>query len=608
MNTGLVLLVGALVASVVIPAYATRRVVSAFRDIDEVIEPSRRLSVRLQADVSAEHFELRSLAGSREEGGLTRQVRLAAQTDQDLAALSALVTGLDTPVVAAHSAIADAVARWRALTLKAGGAGGSAAELEQGRRADVVQQRVMALQAILASEAEARRATAYAAGRLSIASNIVLVIAALLSLLAVVSLSRRERRLLRVLEARAVREVALREAAEALSGAFSADEVAAEIAKSALSLVVARGAFVVHAEGDRLRVAAVVGEGVPPVGLMMPGDGVMRHLVVQDAPSVHRGIPAFPGESARATGAAPVLSIPLHHATGRMGALFIVSRSPAATMEDDLPWAQSFAHIAALAYEKVRLLDAEREGRRKLESVMDGRSRLMRGFSHDVKNPLGAADGFAALLLGGVYGPMTPVQTDSIARVRKSIGIALALIDDLHDFVRAEAGQMILHPAPTDVGQLINGITTQYAASADARGLAFSVTVPRDLPLVNTDEARLRQVLGNLLSNAIKYTDAGSVCVTAELVQGDGRPDPTLRIAVIDTGPGIPPDRHEMIFEEFSRLDAGTHPGAGLGLAISRLIARTMGGDITVASDGPGSEFSLWIPLTWPALQEAGEC
>ncbi|HEX6694178.1 MAG TPA: HAMP domain-containing sensor histidine kinase [Longimicrobiales bacterium] len=604
-NTGLALLVGALVASVIVPAYATRRIVSAFRDIDEVIEPARRLCVRLQADVSAEHSELRTRAVRREEDGLTRQAQLAAQTDQDLAALSGFVSRLDKPVVTARAAIADAVARWRALTLESGRPASAAAELEQSRRAEAVQQRVMDLQAILASESEVRRAAAYSAGRLSIASNVTLVIAALLSLLALVSLSRRERMLIRVLETRAVREVALREAAEALSGAFSADDVAAEIAKSALTLLVARGAFVVHHEGDRLRVAAAVGDGVPQAGATMSGDGVIEHLVAQDAPSVHSGVPSILEGTAFATGDSPVLAIPLRHTMGRMGALFVVSSSPAARMEDDLPWAEAFEHIGTLAYEKVRLLDAEREGRQKLESVMEGRSRLMRGFSHDVKNPLGAADGFAALLLAGVYGPMTPVQTENIGRVRRSIGVALALIDDLHDFVRAEAGRMILNPAPTDVAELVNGITRQYAASADARGLEFSVAVAPNLPLVNIDAARLRQVLGNLLSNAIKYTDTGSVSVTADLSERDGCPDPSLRITVVDTGPGIPPDRHEMIFEEFSRLDPGTHPGAGLGLAISRLIARTMGGNITVTSDGPGSEFSLWLPLA-PLQPEAG--
>jgi signal transduction histidine kinase len=224
----------------------------------------------------------------------------------------------------------------------------------------------------------------------------------------------------------------------------------------------------------------------------------------------------------------------------------------------------------------------------------------MRGFSHDVKNPIGAADGFAELLSMGVYGDLTEAQQASIERMRRSIHTALALIDDLHELSRAETGMVALTRETVDLGELARALGEEYHAAAAASGLALSVTVEQGDTVVETDRARVRQIAANLLSNAIKYTDSGSVEVRVRsrpaTSQGDDGGWALLEFA--DSGIGIAEDKQSYIFEEFSRLHDGDRAGAGLGLAISKLLAQALGGRISVESEvGAGSTFTLWLPL-----------
>jgi signal transduction histidine kinase len=266
-------------------------------------------------------------------------------------------------------------------------------------------------------------------------------------------------------------------------------------------------------------------------------------------------------------------------------------------------WAHTFSHLAALAYEKVRLLDEARDARLNLEQLMRSRQRLMRGFSHDVKNPLGAADGYADLLNAGIYGELTVKQRESIQRIRRSIRRALDLIDDLHELARAETGNIALRRQLVDLGDLVRTSGDEYRGAANASGLSLTVDVADDLTAVETDGGRVRQIVGNLVSNAIKYTKAGSVVLRlreypAETVGGARG---WVHFDVIDTGIGIPADKRDIIFEEFSRLGASDRAGAGLGLAISKRLAEALGGQITVESEvGRGSTFTLRLPIHVP--------
>src|SRR5690606_30225990 len=143
--------------------------------------------------------------------------------------------------------------------------------------------------------------------------------------------------------------------------------------------------------------------------------------------------------------------------------------------------------------------------------------------------------------------------------------------------------------------RLVREIVEEHAGVASAGGLALDVRVPDTLPRICTDPARLRQIVGNLLSNATKYTREGSITVTAGIVSDAGSTgsDGWFTVEVRETGPGIPEESRETIFEEYARLGDG-RAGTGLGLAISRRIARLLGGDVTLESEvGRGSKFTV---------------
>ena len=292
--------------------------------------------------------------------------------------------------------------------------------------------------------------------------------------------------------------------------------------------------------------------------------------------------------------------VPLGAGVAPTGALVIVSDETGHYRADDLERADIFGHLARLSYEKMRLLEEAQDGRRRLEQVIKSRSRLIRGFSHDVKNPIGAADGYAELLSLGVYGELTDEQRASLERLRRSLRGALSLIRDLHEFGRAETGNLVVASEPVDLADLVRAIGEEYDAAARAAGLSLAVEAASDLPILRTDRERVRQIVSNLVSNAIKYTGHGSIQVHAsrQLSEPPGDAGGWACITVADTGPGIPLDKQAVIFEEFNRLGFDRHEGAGLGLAISELLARALGGHVSVESEsGHGSAFTLWLPL-----------
>ncbi|HEY8470659.1 MAG TPA: ATP-binding protein, partial [Longimicrobiales bacterium] len=252
---------------------------------------------------------------------------------------------------------------------------------------------------------------------------------------------------------------------------------------------------------------------------------------------------------------------------------------------------------------RLQRLAYEAEARRlEVERVVESRARFIRGITHDLKNPLGAADGYAQLLEAGTGGELTPGQREWVERLRRSIGQALAIIDDVLLLSRAEAGRLEAQPEPVDLPRLVRETVEDHQAAARSAGLDLRME-PAAGPTrpILTDPGRVRQILGNLLSNAVKYTPAGGRIRVATSVRAGPRElgrAPAAAIAVQDTGPGIPPEAQARIFEEFTRVDSSAARGAGLGLAISQRLARLLGGIITVESAvGRGSTFTLWLPI-----------
>jgi signal transduction histidine kinase len=170
----------------------------------------------------------------------------------------------------------------------------------------------------------------------------------------------------------------------------------------------------------------------------------------------------------------------------------------------------------------------------------------------------------------------------------------------LHELAKAETGCLGMDRELVDVNALLADMIIEYQATAHAGGLTLTARLDDHLPPVTTSGTRVKQIVSNLLSNAIKYTREGSVTVETLVHDADpaGIPGDWIQVQVSDTGLGISPDKLEYIFEEFSRVGPPDKSGAGLGLAISRLLAGALGGHITVESTpGVGSRFTLWLPF-----------
>jgi PAS domain S-box-containing protein len=410
-------------------------------------------------------------------------------------------------------------------------------------------------------------------------------------------------------ERRAREEAALRRAATAIGAAFTIEEMVEQIAQSALMATNADGALVERVgQGlHEVEVVAVAGERKLPLGARMTYAGSLAQSVIERGDS--ELIPCLSETTGRVSpellhtcSICAVLAVPLIDAGEAIGALILL-REPEknAFRPDEVARARTFADLAALAFRKVRLLEDSERRSIELQQVMESRSRLMRGFSHDVKNPLGAADGFLQLLEEGIMGDIDERQREAMGRARRAIAEALKLIDELLAFARAEAGELTVESRALDLRATVREVVEGYRAGAEAKGLAISGRVPEHFPIIDSDASRVRQILGNLLTNAIKYTPAGEVRVELELGRGGAisRSGSWAAVAVVDSGPGISPAEQSELFQEFSRLDsAASMAGAGIGLAISRRIAHALGGDITVASEmGRGSTFTLWLPI-----------
>jgi signal transduction histidine kinase len=251
---------------------------------------------------------------------------------------------------------------------------------------------------------------------------------------------------------------------------------------------------------------------------------------------------------------------------------------------------------------RVRIYALEAEERREaLAEVVASRARFMRGVSHDLKNPIHAIDGHAQLLEDGLRGPLTDEQRESVARIRRSTRALTGLIEDLLELARAESGQLTVKLDRVLLRDVVRDAVEEHRAAAEFAGLTLAHAADESETILTTDPARVSQVLGNLISNAIKYTPRGGhIEVATEMLARRAADGGAARLAihVTDDGPGIPADKYEEIFGEFTRLQVVDKPGTGLGLSIARRIARLLGGDVTVSGrQNGGARFTLWLPV-----------
>ncbi len=252
---------------------------------------------------------------------------------------------------------------------------------------------------------------------------------------------------------------------------------------------------------------------------------------------------------------------------------------------------------ALVAARERELLDA----RDQAERAGAAKTAFLATMSHEIRTPLNAVLGLTDVLLTTELDGEQRGHLETIARSGDSL---LTLINDVLDFSKIEAGELDLEQAPFDLDTLVYDVAQMLAQQAAAKDVDLLVDVSGDTGWqVVGDGARLRQVLVNLVGNAVKFTAAGQVVIT---LAGEPAGDRIgCRIAVSDTGIGIPAELRHRLFHSFSQVDASTtrsYGGTGLGLAISRRIARAMGGDITVASEpGAGSTFTVGLDLALAA-------
>jgi PAS domain S-box-containing protein len=233
-----------------------------------------------------------------------------------------------------------------------------------------------------------------------------------------------------------------------------------------------------------------------------------------------------------------------------------------------------------------------------LQQANRSKSVFLANMSHEIRTPMNAILGFSQLMLRDQ--DLTARQCQYLGTINRSGEHLLALINDILEMSKIEAGRTTLNPSSFDLPALLRDLEMMFRVRTDEKKLSFSAETIGDVPrFIVTDINKLRQVFINVIGNAVKFTDEGGVCLRVRADRG-GAAGPSLRVEVEDTGPGISADELDKLFRHFEQTKTGqqTGTGTGLGLAISREFVRLMGGDITVSSQvGKGSVFVIHVPL-----------
>ena len=258
------------------------------------------------------------------------------------------------------------------------------------------------------------------------------------------------------------------------------------------------------------------------------------------------------------------------------------------------------AAAAALGRRSVTLARANADLHRRMLEVQEAneaKSRFLANMSHELRTPLNGIMGFAELLHDGHLGPVSDEQGEGLADILTSSRHLLALVNDILDLSRVEAGRLTFQPELVDPRVLACECVDSLRSLADAADVEVSLRTPGEMEAVLVDPPKLRQVVFNYLSNAIKFTPSGGRVLVCVALVGDW-----LRIEVSDTGPGIAARDHERVFFEFEQLHAamgGQERGTGLGLAVTKRIVEAQGGTVGVDSAlGEGSTFYAQLPVS----------
>jgi signal transduction histidine kinase len=383
-----------------------------------------------------------------------------------------------------------------------------------------------------------------------------------------------------------------REVALATSASLDTDEILEIVRERARGLFGADLAVVALAERGWSDLFRAAGERTPPARLQELVRGAMRtgeSQVLREFPRDDAQLPLAEWNAA-ADGFRAAVAAPLRFDDRLRGVLLVAWRDPAAVADETVQLAETLGVHAAVALHNARLYE-------ELKRSTQARDRFFSAMSHDLRTPIAAIVGYSELLADGIVGQLSGKQQEMVERISQVAAHLTELVNDILDLAKLDAGRVELHPEPTVLGEVVRDAVVAVEPQAAAKRLPLRLDLDSaGGETVLVDPVRVRQILVNLLANAVKFTDAGEVRVDA------GLDAERTWITVRDTGPGLPTGSEEAVFEEFLQLAAGRggkqEPGSGLGLAVSRRLARAMGGELAVeSSPGEGSAFTLYLPL-----------
>ena len=308
------------------------------------------------------------------------------------------------------------------------------------------------------------------------------------------------------------------------------------------------------------------------------------------------------------TGAGDTLVVPLRGQDAVLGFLELEARQGAKPWsQDDRLLVEGVAQQLALAMQDARTYQLTQQALEEMREADRLKSQFLANMSHELRTPLNSIIGFSRVILKGIDGPVNETQTQDLQAIYNAGQLLLGLINDILDLSRIDAGKMELAFSEVDMSEIIRSVMGTATGLVKDKPIELLIDVPDDLPLIQADNIRVRQILLNLVSNACKFTEKGHVGVTARAVERGGKRE--VVVAVFDTGPGIAPADQSRLFEPFSQVDSSPtrkSGGTGLGLSICRQLVSLHSGRIWVESTlGEGSTFAFSLPVEGPALPAA---
>src|SRR5215510_8952878 len=291
------------------------------------------------------------------------------------------------------------------------------------------------------------------------------------------------------------------------------------------------------------------------------------------------------------------LVVPLLDANEVIGALVVRRKRPGKFPIDTIDLLQTFATQSVLAIKNARLFSEIAEKSQQLEMASQHKSQFLANMSHELRTPLNAIIGLTEMMVSHAAKFGTEKAQEPLRRVNAAGTHLLSLINEVLDLSKIEAGKLELNPEPVDLARLIDEVIGTAGQLAEKNQNRLDVQAQENLGPLTADSMRLKQILLNLLSNACKFTKEGEVALRVRKV-ANGRD--WVELAVADSGIGMTAEQQAKLFQDFTQADSLTarrYGGTGLGLALSRKLARMMGGDVTVTSEpGKGSVFAVRLP------------